>query len=207
MLLGGTTLKISERALVIVRTGRKRKSTVRRDAKGKSRGEPEVVHPETLAVRKRDLRADGILLHKPEDLRDELAGSSLGRLLLRNRQDEGDPGSINQAQFDAGQAWCKIVHRHASIMGYQLSIKSSGAVMVAGGKSLAIEPDEEVVLRIRRQFRDCYNGLMAACRAHGIRVRDVTYGIAVENWPLHRLSQADYGLLRTGLNRLVMVLR
>ena len=39
-----------------MRTGRKRKSNVRRDAKGKSRGEFEVVDPETLAVRARELR-------------------------------------------------------------------------------------------------------------------------------------------------------
>jgi hypothetical protein len=199
--------KTSSRARAAVYAGRKRKPNVRRDANGKSRGEPKVIAPEVLAIRRRDLRADGIEFKEPEDAKDSLCGFSLGRLLLRSRQDEANPGSISQSQFDAGQAWAAIVHRHAAIMGYKLNIKTPSMFLVGAGASCASDPDEQAILNIRRRFSDCYNGLMAACRDHGLRVRDVTYGIAVENWPLQRLSESDYGALRVGLNSLARVLR
>ena len=44
--------------------GRPRKSNVHRDASGKSRGEYLGIHPETIAVRERELRNDWIILHQ-----------------------------------------------------------------------------------------------------------------------------------------------
>src|SRR4051794_31489265 len=105
-MLGGQVAKsISQRALLSLHAGRKKNPNVRRDSKGKSRGEPEVVSPEVMLYRKRDLRLDGI---DSEHAKDALAGYSLGRLLLRGRN--GDHASISQTQFDAGDSWCRIVH-------------------------------------------------------------------------------------------------
>ena len=46
---------------------RPRKAGVRRDRNGKSRGEPEVIHPHVMAVRIREAFKDGI---RPEDAKD-----------------------------------------------------------------------------------------------------------------------------------------
>lgn len=205
MHVGGDILKeLSPLRPVTNRYGRKKKSSVIRDSKGKSRGEPApFVHPETIACRKRDLIIDGV---NPAHVLDPLSGSTLGRLLLRWRADNSDPGSINQEQFDAGDIWTKIVHRHAAIItSSKLSVKSPSAILI-GGHSLSVEPDEETILRVRRQFRETYNALQKASGTHGWRLSEVCYGVCVENWPLHRLSEADYGALRVGLNALVRVL-
>ncbi len=196
---------ISQRAISALR-GRPRNPNVVRDKQGKSRGEPEVISAAVLSVRERDMKLDGVKL---EHSRDRYAGFSLGRLMLRGRDADksqiADPGSITVSQFDAGEKWSSIVHRHAGIMGYRLSTTPTSTVMLGGGATPK-EPDEDQIATIRGQYRDCYNALMAACRDHGLRVRDVTYGIAVENWPLQRLSEADYGLLRIGLNSLARIL-
>lgn len=187
-----------------MKTGRKRKANVRRDKNGKSRGEIEIVHPETLAVRRRDLRGDGI---DPEQALNALAGFTLGRLYLRHQANPQDPGAIDKNQYEAGEAWQKIVHRHAAMMGYKLHIHTPSFVMVGNGMDCRMEPDDDQIMKLRRRFEDCYNSLMAACADHGIRVRDVTYGVAVENWPASSLSEKDYGQLRIGLNAIGRVLK
>lgn len=188
-----------------MKAGRKRKTNVLRDAKGKSRGEPEIVHPESIAVRERELSNAGLSL-RGQDALNQLAGFTLGCLLLRARADRRDPGSISQEQYDAGDSWQNLCHRHASIMGYKSTVKSPSFIMVAGGQSVAAEPDEDEISRVREKWTKAYNALMLACRDHGIRVRDVTYGVCVENWPVSRLRNRDYGLLRIGLNALAKVL-
>jgi len=184
-----------------MRTGRKRKSNVRRDAGGKSRGELEVIHPETLAVRARELRKAGLDAgFAGEHASDALAGFTLGVLHLRWQHNKDDPGGISDQQFNTAQAWCRIVHRHAAIMGYRLTIHTPSFIMVGGGASCLAEPDAHEILAIRRKWSDCYNALMAACRDHGLRVAIVTYGAAIENWPAGALSRKDLGDLRIGLN-------
>ncbi len=184
---------------------RPRKAGVRRDRNGKSRGEPEVIAPEVMAVRVREAMKDGV---KPEDAKDQLAGFTLGRLFLRGRyQNPKDPGSISEEQYQAGVQWASIVRKHAAIMGYRLDIHTPSFVMVAGGLDGAPEPEHEVIMRIRRQWSDCYSALMDTCRVYGMRVRDVTYGVCVENWPAGSLSAEDYGLLRYGLNTLAKLFR
>ena len=187
--------------------GRRRKRNVLRDARGKSRGEPEGVHPETIAVRLRDLWRDGVPARDSRDALDALAGFTLGRLLLRNRADPGDPGSINELQYQAGQEWAKLVRRHAAIMGYALgSPKSPSFMLVATGFSCAQEPGAEEIVQVRRRWSDCYRVLMDVCRTHGLAVRDILYAVCIENRPIEFLTPADYGNLRIGLNAMVRAL-
>lgn len=190
---------------------RPRKTNVRRDKNGKSRGE-EGIHPETLAVRERQLAALGVpLTYKKKEFvggrwqeverptaQNQLAGFTLGILRLRQAS---DPGSISDAQFNAGNAFCKIVHDHAAVMGYKLTIASPSFIMVGKTGSVA-DPDEERVLRVREKFKNCFDVLMEQTRAHGKRVWQVTYGVCVEQWPAANLTPADYGYLRIGLNAL-----
>lgn len=184
--------------------GRPKKPNVVRDRTGKSRGEIERVDPAVLAVRARHLMEEGI---SGAHASDALAGFTLGRLLLRYRTDKTDPSGVSQEQYDAGDLWCKIVHRHAAVMGYKLRTKTPSFIMVSGGLSCGDEPDQEAIIQIRRRFSDCYNALTAVCRDHGIRVRDVTYGVCVENWPMNALYERDYGDLKIGLNVLGRALR
>jgi hypothetical protein len=188
--------------------GRRRKPNVIRDAMGKSRGEPDGVHPDSIAVRLRELRRDGVPVQDRQGALDALAGFTLGRLLLRNRADPGDPGSINEQQYDAGQEWAKLARRHAAIMGYALGPpKSPSFVMVGAGLSCAEEPDKAAIAAVRRQWSDCYRALMDECRSHGLAVRDIVYAVCIDNRNINSLSATDFGNLRIGLNALVKVLR
>ena len=188
--------------------GRKRKPNVIRDARGKSRGEPDGVHPETVAVRLRELRHDGVFAKDRQGALDALAGFALGRLLLRHRADPGDPGSVNEHQYNAGQEWAKLVRRHATVMGYALSTpKSPSFVMVGSGLPCAEEPDEAEIASVRRRWSDCYRALMDVCRTHGLTVRDIVYAVCIDNRNINSLSAKDFGNLRIGLNALVRVLR
>jgi hypothetical protein len=188
--------------------GRKRKSNVTRDASGKSRGEPEGVHPETIAVRLRELAREGVAVRDRQGALDALAGFTLGRLLLRNRADRGDPGSINEQQYNAGQEWAKLVRRHAMIMGYALGTpKSPSFVLIGAGLSCTEGPDEAEIIAVRRQWSDCYRALMDVCRTHGLAVRDIVYAVCIDNRNINSLSATDFGNLRIGLNALVKVLR
>jgi hypothetical protein len=50
---------------------------------------------------------------------------------------------------------------------------------------------------------------MESCREldMGLRARDVTYGVCVENWPIRIISPDDVGKLRTSLNYIGRALR
>lgn len=201
-----------------MRTGRTRKPNVRRDKNGKSRGEIETVHPETLAVRKRELQRDGV---DAEQALNALAGFTLGRLYLRFQKNPQDLGAINEKQYYAGSAWNQLIHKHASIMGYELkrNVPSPGFVMVSNTDWLyrstgyeaqtKEEKDRQarIVERISEDFRACYDKLAEESRAHGIRVTEITYGVCIENWPVSWLSEKDHGALRIGLNAIARVLK
>jgi hypothetical protein len=195
----------------IMPRGRRRKSNVFRDRAGKSRGEPATIAPEVLAVRTRDLGWDGI---GPEHAKDALAGSTLGRLLLRCRADRSDPGSITQLQYEAGDDWSRIVRAHAKIMGYRISRPSPSFVMVGTGLSCASDPEKAEVLRIRRSYSECYRALIDAGtvfknqrKATGLEVAMICWDVCLNNRPIATLSAADYGNLRAGLNALAKVLK
>jgi hypothetical protein len=185
-----------------MRTGRRRKPGVRRDSSGKSRGEPHIVHPETIAIRQRDLARDGI---SADDALNALAGFTLGRLYLRHQKNPQDPGAISREQYEAGEAWTKIVHRHAALMGYSLTTRSQSFIMV-GGTNCAPEPLREEVERVRGKWRECYEALLKALPGEGLAIQRVCYGVCIENWNVGQLSEVDYGHLRAGLNALVRVM-
>jgi len=194
-----------------MRRGRRRKPNAIRDRTGKSRGEPESIAPDVLAMRARDLMRDNV---SPVHAGDALAGFTLGRLLLRNRADRSDPGSITQQQYDAGDDWSRIVRAHARVMGYSLGRPSPSFVMVGTGLSCASDPEQDEVLRIRRKYSDCYVALIEAGalfrgqeKVTGVEVAMICWDVCINNRPISTLSAADYGNLRAGLNALAKVLR
>lgn len=189
----------------MAKAGRPRKAGAVRDESGKSRDDEVAkrkAYETSLARQAAELRRDGI---DPEHAGNQLAGFTLGKLRLRGSK---DPGGISEDQYLDGNAWALLVHRHAALMGYKLSIATPSFAMVGAGGSCAAEPNEDEVMRVRRRWSDAYNALMGACRDHGgLRLRDVTYGVCVENWPIERLTEADYGMLRIGLNVIGRALR
>lgn len=202
-----------------MRSGRKVKPGVKRTASGQpSRaGQRDEIHPETLAVRERELKKDGIMLSFPKleggrevvkkTAGDRLSGYTLGRLLLRYRQDKSNPGSISQEQFDAGEAWASLlVARKALDDSHKLSAKTPSFIMV-GGSGSSREIDQDRINRIRNRWAACQAVLDEACTHHGWKLRQVLIGVCVENWPIDQITEQDFGLLRTGLNELGRLLR
>jgi hypothetical protein len=176
------------------RSGRKRKMGVARDAAGRSRNEsrPDEIRAVVLAQRVREVGA--------AHAADPLAGSSLGRLLLR--------GDITQAWHDAGDRWAALVRRHAVLMGYSITRSAPSFVMVGNGLSCRPEPDEDVITRTRRDYSDCYRALMNA----GLEIREGTsvalicYAVCVDDRAVESLSEHDINNLRAGLGALAKVL-
>jgi hypothetical protein len=183
---------------------RRRKPDVLRDASGKCRGElPQLVRAVALAQRLREVG--------PEHADNPLAGHVLGRLRLRH-QSHGpqDPCSISQDQYEAGERYAVIAGRHAVIMGYASGSPQSARLEVAAsGLACREEPEEEVILRVRRQFSDCYRVLMDAGRdiGQGVKVALVTYDICVDRRGMESLTAQDIGNLKVGLNALARLFR
>lgn len=193
----------------MARAGRKRKIEVVRDKNGISRNSRYIekqYYAQTLARRGYELESLGL---KPEHAGNPLAGFTLGRLYLLHQQSAEDPMGISEVQYNAGNMWAGIVHDHARIMGYKLSVKSPAFVMVSAGVSCATDPTQEEVDRVRSKWKASYDALMEACREldMGLRARDVTYGVCVENWPMKFLTMDDIGKLRTSLNYIGRALR
>jgi hypothetical protein len=186
--------------------GRPRKNDVKRDASGKSRGY-DGIHPETIAVRERELKKDGIILHQmryngvsdvaTSTATDAKAGFTLGRLLLFHEQGDVQRG-INRKQFEAGDYWAGLCRRHAAIMGYSLGVKSPTLGQI-GGLSTT-EPLEETVIYVRQQWSNAYNRLRDLIPDYSDRPLKLSFGVCVENWPIGVLTANDYGLLRIALN-------
>lgn len=193
----------------MARAGRKRKIEVVRDKNGISRNSRYIekqYYAQTLARRGYELESLGL---KPEHAGNPLAGFTLGRLYLLHQQSSEDPMGISEVQYNAGNMWAGIVHDHARIMGYKLSVKSPAFVMVSAGVSCATDPTQEEVDCVRSKWKASYDALMEACREldMGLRARDVTYGVCVDNWPMKFLTMDDIGKLRTSLNYIGRALR
>jgi hypothetical protein len=185
--------------------GRKRKVGVVRFPSGQPHREPKEVSAEVMAVRERVLQSEGI---NPSEALNALASFTLGKLLLRYRADKGDPGSISQVQYDAGQQWLGLVCRYAALNGFKHSITSPGFAMVGGGRSVAAEPDEDQVKKIKAEWKAAHDALHEASKVNRtLRIHEVTRGVVVDNWPVAWLSTDDYGHLRAGLNALVRVFK
>ena len=133
--------------------------------------------------------------------REAKLGYPLGRLCLA--------GYITEKQHDAGQRWADIVRRYAVLVGLPRENPDSPNVQpMSAGLSCIAEPDDKVILALRRDYNDCYAALEQAGReakagrgplktCRQICVQEMSESIL---WP-HRI-----GDLRIGLNALVRVL-
>lgn len=175
------------------RTGRKRKSNVRRDRSGKSLG--EIID---LAV----------VLNQPhrrgsKDPKSQLLGYPLGRLRLS--------GEITEAQLEAGNQWAQLVQSYARMLGVPVGSPKTGSMSgcVSTGfyawEGEAIEIDEEEAQRRRASLRARYNGCFEKLNDVGISLGQGTLIIKAcrkvcveEQPPVGR----ELGDLRVGLNAL-----
>lgn len=191
-----------------MRTGRPKKSNVKRDLSGKSRGEG--YHPETIARRERELEELGIPLTylKKEGARVvekqtaivNLAGFTLGQLYLKWQSNPKDRMGVSEDEYKAGEAWAAIVRRHSQVMDYELK-RNPGTqqwASVGRGISTRAEPDEEEIQRIRDRFKTCYDTLVKT----GWATADLVYSVCVDNLPIANLDERKVLALRGGLKAL-----
>lgn len=177
-----------------VSRGRPRKSNVMRDASGKSRGERDI-----------DVTTLGTWAHRSrlvgrQEASHPDAGFTLGLCRLNKE--------ITTGQYDAGNAWAELCHRHAKIMGYSLgSPKSPSFMMVSFGTSTATESDQIQILKIREKWKNCYDALAEVSRGNEMRVSNTTYAVCVQGIPFEGLGPRQFGDLRVGLNALGRVLK
>lgn len=145
-----------------------------------------------------------------------LAGFTLGKLVLL--------GQITQSQCDDGERYGNLVRRHASVMGYELSgIRSGSFESIGPSRSCEGDPGEQCisrgcaerlngavcsdcpqigVMKIREQFKSCYNKLMEVGKTlrQGARVALTTYDVCLERIYLAQLTHEHLCHLRIGLN-------
>ena len=196
---------------IMARAGRKRKTNVVRDASGKSRG--ETFDP-------------GFIYNQPHR-RDTsqpwsaLSGSSLGRLKL--------DGTISAAQLRAGEAYARLVHAYAGVMGLKIGSPRSGAVpelvssgfyawesdtrTVAQGDETAEQAADRERKRIRelkQRYDDCHAALLDVSRSHrrGLNILSVLRDICIFERGEGALARdaEKTGDLRLGLNTVERVM-
>jgi len=109
---------------------------------------------------------------------------------------------ITQEQYEAGQEWARIVHRHAAIMGYSLRVKSPNLHFSSPGEGGGRELEDDEIAKIRRAYRNAYNALARAAQDHGHVVQIVTWSVCVDNIPISDLTPQRVSKLRIGLNSL-----
>lgn len=188
-----------------MRAGRKRRINVVRTKSGAiSRAGQASNSAETLAVRERELKADGLILKfrkleggrevEKRTAEDRLSGYTLGKLLLRTRQ--GIPGGITQEEFEACEAWASLVVSRKSIDdSRKLEAKTPSFIMVGGGGHSA-EMAQDRIDRIRRRWLECE--LEFGKLPCPWKVKQAMYGVCMEGWSLSDVSEADLSNLRTG---------
>jgi len=208
---------------MMTRAGRKRKPGVRRSASGKSRGEPEdTIRGVALAYRAKEIEAAGLgdyiarqahirdARSDGDPLADPLNGFALGLLRQRQKASREDPTGITQTQYDAGEKWANLCRAHAAIMGYALgSVRSPSLSLSPPGQSCLREPDEAVILEIRRRWSDCYRALMdtGVALRRGVKIALTCWDVCINNRNIKHMSASDFGDLRAGLNALAKVLK
>lgn len=193
--------------------GRPKKKNVRRDkSSGRSRGETGH-HPETIARRERELEEAGIVLEFVKvdasgrrtikrTATDALSGTTIGKLLLRWRQSPGRPDGISQDHYDTAEAWLKLCHRHAGIMGYRINI-GAASLEIGGGTSTKAGPSADEAASVRKRWKACYSALGKA----GSHEWSITSAVVLQGHPIDRMTIDDVGALRAGLNAIGRVLR
>ena len=182
------------------RFGRPRKAGGRRDGlSGRSRG--ETAAEITAVARAQRVKAGA----DPDDALNALNGSALGILYRRGQMCGSDPGSIAAAQHDAAQTYISIVVRYCEIMGIPLPRPTASA---AAGATRP-DPDDEVVLAVRRRFSDFRRALLDAGRELGVgsRVNAAVYRICIEDPPIDGVNTEEIENLRYGLNAIARVMR
>lgn len=184
------------------KTGRKRKSTVMRDTTGKSRGEPQVVHPDTIARRHLTLIQGGLSAKQAaEHALNPLAGSCLGQLRLRGPHD--DPGGISQAQYAAGARYGAAHAKYRSLVGLPSpTTKSASAAIIGRMTGHPADPDEKQVAELRETLQACRNALNAAAAENGGGVITATLSVILDDPDITTLTRDHICALRVGLNAL-----
>lgn len=118
-------------------------------------------------------------------------------------------GQVSDEQHDAGIKYANMVYRYCALRGLPLTTPKSPALMlVSAGQACRDEPDDNQVLRVRRQHSDARAALLMAGMAigQGSRVNGVTFAVCIEDIPAESLNEVDIGNLRVGLNALGRVL-
>ncbi len=179
------------------RTGRKRKSNVRRDRSGKSLG--EIID---LAV----------VLNQPHrkgasDPKSQLLGYPLGRLRLS--------GEVTEAQLEAGNVWASLVRSYARMLGVPVGSPKTGSMsgcVSTGfyaweGETTEIDEDEAQRRRaaLRSRYNACHDALAEVGNSlgQGTMILKACRKICVEEQPP---AGRELGDLRVGLNALGKVL-
>lgn len=153
----------------------------------------------------------------PEDASNSLSGFTLGKMrlcgLAAARSGVPDVRGISAAQYEAGEAYARLVRRYEAIKGLPSGSPRSLDLGVGGTwATMALEPTEDHIARTKAQFLACYDALAEAARTiqHGRRpganLMTLTYDVCVLNRPLENLSDEACGDVRLGLNALGRVL-
>jgi hypothetical protein len=180
------------------RLGRPCKTGVRRDHSGRSRG--ETVAEITAVGRAQRVKAGA----DPNDALNALNGSAIGVLHRRWQMCDSDPSGISDTQYSAAQAYIAIVMRYCEIMGIPLPRPAANA-----GGATRPDPDEQVVLAVRRRFSDFRRALLDAGREIGVgsRVNAAVHRVCIEDPPIDGVSIEEIENLRYGLNAITRAAR
>lgn len=114
-------------------------------------------------------------------------------------------GQISPEQHNAGTAYANMIYRYCSMRGIPMPFpKSPSIIFLAAGKSCGQDPDEQMVLGVRRMHADARRRLLEAGMALGVGslVNSITYAVCVEEKDALSITQSDLGNLRVGLNAL-----
>lgn len=182
------------------RTGRKRKTNVVRDSKGKSRGEIldlSVVYNQPHRRGQRNPKS-------------ELLGYPLGR--LRHE------GLIDEAQLQAGNAWASMVRAYSRMIGLRVGSPKSGSLTEAvatgfyiweGDEGVEPEEQERRRKRLRAKYDACHDRLHEAGRTLGQATQSAALLKALRKVAIEERypEDAELGNLRVALNTVGRVLR
>lgn len=183
----GATAIVSKRNIL----GRPRKTNVRRDASGKSRGEIVDLSVVLSQPHRRDFKGDA--------RKSELLGYPLGRLLLEGR--------VSETQHRAGNEWALLVRSYAGAMGIPLGSPRSGSdhPEIASGMGLGSGPlpgteeHEKRIQRVRKRYNACFERLCSLGQSlgRGTQILVTMRRVCVEE---RHPTDPELGDLRVGLN-------
>ena len=191
--------------------GRPRLEGMKRDRSGRSRGPMDGVHPETIAARLRDLALDGIAAEyafsraaKGQNRAlNALGSSTLGRLYLRHQMNESDPGSIDEAQYNTGISFGRVVHRYAGLKGIRLRVRTPSFIMVGQGSIGDLDVvDPDFAERTIAKYNNCYAVIRDQSRIYGRNLMKPVRQVCIDDMPIKYLTEIDYGDIRVALNAL-----